>query len=465
MTYKPLLGLVLAGVGVTVATGLLERRAPDERPSFLLILVDTLRPDYLGAYGFQGGISPAIDRLASESLVYTRCFAPAPWTTPSVASVLTSLPPEVHGVTDHNRNYWGARHGVLSVDTLADSAVTLPERLQAAGYATAAFIGNPWLEGRFGFAQGFSYYVQAPTTRQLLDGARTFVKSHEDRPFLVYLHLMDVHAPYSNEEEEVRAVSSSPSLGEDRPLTDSELQVIPSHLEGTPRLDPGDRRRLRPWKAKYAAGVHALDRRLAPFLTKLRRGGVLDRCLVILTSDHGEELADHGGWDHGWTFYDEQLAVPLIVRPAGGLTRSRRVDELVSLLDLMPSLLALAKAPPEPRLAGRPLPGLGLGGDEQGADAVFAWASLKGPRARAVRTARYKLIEPAEGNRRELYDLLQDPGEKRNLAESDQTLSEQLAARLSAHVAALAEMGPPRAGTTEVGEDVRERLRALGYLR
>jgi arylsulfatase A-like enzyme len=208
-----------------------------------------------------------------------------------------------------------------------------------------------------------------------------------------------------------------------------------------------------------------LDRRLEPFLNKLRRGGVLDRCLVILTSDHGEELADHGGWDHGWTFYDEQLAVPLIVRPAGGLARSRRVDGLVSLLDLMPSLLALAKAPSVPGLAGRPLPGLGLGGTEQGAEAVFAWASLKGPRARAVRTARYKLIEPPEGNRTELYDLVQDPGEKRNLAESDKTLSEQLASRLSAHVAALAEMGPPRAATTKVGEDMRDRLRALGYVR
>jgi arylsulfatase A-like enzyme len=467
MTYKPALGLVLAGVGVTVATGyLLKRGAPDERPSFLLILVDTLRPDYLGAYGFRGGISPAIDRLASESLVFTRCFAPAPWTKPSVASVLTSLPPEVHGVTDHNRTYWADGQGALSLDTLADSAVTLAERLQAAGYDTAAFSANPWLDPRFGFAQGFSEYEQAPTTRQILKRARRFIRSHEGpRPFFVYLHLMDVHAPYSHSKEEVEAVRSSPSLGEDRPLTASELQAIPWHLEGRPRLDPRDRRRLRPWRAKYAAGVHALDRRLAPFLNKLRRRGTLDRCVVILTSDHGEELAEHGAWEHGWTFYDEQLAVPLIVRPAGGLDRSRRLDGLVSLLDLMPTMLALAKAPPTPPLAGRPLPGLGLGGNEQGAEALFAWASLRGPRARTVRTARYKLIEPSEGQGTELYDLAQDPGETRNLAERDRVVAEQLASRLNAHAAAAADMGSHPEATTEVGEDLRERLRSLGYAR
>jgi arylsulfatase A-like enzyme len=467
MTYRPSWGLVLAGAGVTVATGcLLARSRPAERPSFILILVDTLRPDYLGAYGFRGGISPAIDRLASESLVYTRCFAPSPWTKPSVASMLTSLPPEVHGVTDHRRTYWAARHGALSLEALADSALTLPETLRAAGYETAGFTANPWLDARFGFAQGFSKYVQADTTRELLARASRWIKNHEGpRPFFVYLHLMDVHAPYSHSEGEVEAVGASPSLGEDRPLTESELQAIPWHLEGRPRLDPRDRRRLRPWKAKYAAGVHVLDRRLAPFLNQLRRGGSLDRSMVILTSDHGEELAEHGAWEHGWTFYDEQLAVPLIVRPAGGLAASRRVDGLVGLLDLMPTMLALAKAPPTPGLGGRPLPGLRLGGNEQGAEALFAWASLRGPRARAVRTARYKMIEDPEGRGTQLYDLAQDPGETRNLAESDPALAEQLSNRLKAHTSTVAEMGAQRPPTTEVGEDVLERLRALGYVR
>ncbi len=130
----------------------------DLPPSFILINVDTLRADYLGCYGFEGDISPHIDALASESFRFDNSFVQSPWTKPSVASLFTSLYPQVHQLTNHEGRYWGDTTGQMKTGVLAEEAVTLAEALQSQGYETAAFVSNPWLVSTYGFAQGFDFY-------------------------------------------------------------------------------------------------------------------------------------------------------------------------------------------------------------------------------------------------------------------------------------------------------------------
>ncbi len=158
-----------------------EPLGPNERPSFVVVLVDTLRADYLGAYGFEGAISPNLDRLAAESLLFESCFANAPWTKPSIATLFTSLPPSVHGVTDMGQPTWSGEGDLMQV--LPDEAETIAERFQVAGYRTAAFVANPFISPRYGFSQGFEVFrAEGETTEALLASAGQWLAARAKGP-------------------------------------------------------------------------------------------------------------------------------------------------------------------------------------------------------------------------------------------------------------------------------------------
>ena len=358
----------------------------DLRPSFILINVDTLRADYLGCYGFEGDISPGIDALASESCLSENSFVQAPWTKPSVASLLTSLYPQVHQLTNHEGRYWGDATGPMTTGGLAEEAVTLAEALQAQGYETAAFVSNPWLVSTYGFAQGFDFYddhivgLAIPADR-LTENARAWIETRSERaPFFLYLHLMDVHAPYAYyaAREDFDSLSGS-KWGEERILSEQEAPYNRwSNIETRPEWATEEMRHtLSYWKTRYASGVRAMDRRLGPFFDFLRRHGTLERSYFLLTSDHGEELFEHGDWSHGQNLYDHQLRVPLVIRPPGGLRERRRIVATVDSIDLMPTVLALAAAPAQSTTQGRDISGLLEGGGNSTATASYATATQK----------------------------------------------------------------------------------------
>jgi arylsulfatase A-like enzyme len=438
--------------------------APVSAPSFILVLVDTLRADHLGSYGFDGEISPNLDRLADQSFVFTNAFAPAPWTKPSVASLFTSLYPEIHGITDHDGHYWALPENGAAASRLPSEAVTLAEVLRAGGYRTAAFVANPWLGSRHGFDQGFELYVRGERTRILLQRARAWLKglAAEQRYFL-YLHLMDVHAPYDAPEPDYDALRPSPSLGADRRLSQQEHDAIPFHQPEGHSLNGPDRWRLKAWRAHYAAGVRALDRRLAVFLERLRRSARLDDAVLVITSDHGEELLEHGGWNHGATLFEEQLHVPLLVRPPGGTAGPRRIDGFVTLLDLMPTLVDLAQLEAPPGLQGRPIPSL-TGDREPRRDPLsYASTTVDRPGRYSARSARFKLILD-EADEPMLFDLEADPGETQNLAASQPKKMAHMRDLLLRHVARMKQRGGLRRETTGLSDDQREQLRVLGYV-
>ncbi len=406
------------------------REARDDKPSrpnVLFILVDTLRHDHLTSYGYRRDTSPNLERLlAAQGVVAEEAYSQAPWTLPSVVSFLTSrYPGEVLGSD-------AAAYGIPA------QLPSLAEEMRKLGYATGGFIANRVLHAGNGFARGFDTFYsppaelpedQSPDAAALSERIAPWLRAHVRGPFFLYAHFLDPHDPYVNPD----LVSGRSPYFPDYRGEISGLHMQGLHTGKIQLQDPAND--LAQVNALYDNEVHYTDRFAGALLESLPPE-VLRNTLVVLTSDHGEELYDHGGWKHGFTLYEDQIHVPLFLRWDGHLQAGRRLRGTVRLLDLAPTLLAAAGGtPPEgwegidllPALTGRrPLPRL----------TAFAQHMMIGPlRAAAVRD-RTKLIlfnrrtpfAPADGlqehlwsldlqrmKRIELYDLSRDAAEKKNL--------------------------------------------------
>jgi arylsulfatase A-like enzyme len=451
-------------------------------PPVIVLLVDTLRYDYLGCDGFQGPVSPNVDALARESYVFQRCYAPAPWTKPSIASLFTSLYPLAHGVTNHQGGMWGGDAPDLQKGVLRPQARTLAEGFRDRGYLTAAFVGNPWLTWEYGFDQGFDVYasvVEPPADRITLEAERWLGSRDASRPFFLYLHFMDVHGPYDAPDSAYEAVRGSPSLHTDRTLTDGERERISDMLshsrwarDAAGNLTP-ETASLEVWRGRYAAGVRDFDDRVGPFLERLRRDGILDRAWVILTSDHGEELFEHGNWNHGYGLYEHDIRVPLIVRPPGGLTAMREVENVVGLVDLYPTLLHLTGVEPAEAgnaggdgddVKGKDLSPFFDGTGPGGSGIVFSSGVRNNPRLWSLVAGAYKLILNGAENRYAFFDVARDPAETVNLAPR---MPDQ-AARMRVYLDEILEAQKGRhlfdPSPEPMSAERRELLRSLGYM-
>ena len=452
---------------IILAVGMFLRSRPRTTPSIIFILIDTLRADYLGTYGFPRNVSPAIDRFAAQSVVFENAFAQAPWTKPSVASIFTSFHPEQHGVLTHRGRYGDPSAPTDETDVLPEEALTLAECLHAAGYATAAVVANPWILRELGFAQGFETFLElgrrGTPARAILRAGRTWLaRRHDSRPFFLYLHLMDVHGPYNAPDEDFEAVRPS-SGAEEHELSPSELAAFQPYLLLAPWVQGPGGHTLETWRARYAAGVHHVDREIGVFLDEIEHTQPLDRTMIVVTSDHGEELAEHGRWGHGYRLYDEQLHVPLILRLPRSDSSGRRIGSIVNLIDLMPTILASAGAPIPPHLAGRDLSPLFTGRQERAGEVTFASGVAWHPELRSVRTEQHKLIIDGRSGSRSLFDLVHDPGETSDVARENAPVVADLERALAAHESLIASGPHLDASTAGVSQKLRERLEALGY--
>ncbi len=468
-------GVLLLQAALLLAVGAGCRPA-EPRPNIILMVVDTLRADYLGTYGFEGPISPNLDRLAAESVVFDRCFSQSPWTKPSIASLFTSLYPQVHGVVDFDSNYPGRDEAIRTrTGVLPDRAETLAEALRDGGYRTAAFVSNVWLLEKFGYGQGFELYhdhpAEARMTRAdvLTDAARVWLAlQSEDQPFFLYLHFMDVHAPYvpTRKKDYDRLISGVKGVGDKRRLTGQGLPFVRRpRIETRPQWATDEMRRsVAYWRARYASGVQVLDRRLGPFLDFLRQEGHLEDSLLIVTSDHGEQLFEHGGWSHGETLHDHQLHTPLIARLPGGKTGGRRVSDIAELIDLMPTLLSVARVPAPSGVQGRDLSGLLYGWQAETAEATFATATNRAPGMHSVRTGEHKYVVDLDTGDAFLADLVARPDERHNVAAEQPAIAAKLYRRLQKHLETSLENGALDAEKGEVSDGLRGQLEALGYL-
>jgi len=275
--------------------------------------------------------------------------------------------------------------------------------------------------------------VTAEVRRWLDRGARA-------EPFFLFAHYMDPHDPYFahpfNGEGYARVAHPNPP-----PALTERLH----HL--------------------YEGEVAYLDEHLGVLFDDLKRRGLYDRTLVVLTADHGEEFHEHGGWWHGTTLYDEQIHVPLIVKPAGAHSLARVRDELATSLDIAPTIVAAAHAKPPAAMQGHVLP---LdGGAAPARESTFAEEDLEGNVLQAVRTRAWKLVTANPGNPRglapeELYDLPRDPGEHQNVIASTPAEADAMRAALGRSVLEAREHG---GASEQIGMDpaTKARLKALGY--
>jgi arylsulfatase A-like enzyme len=447
---------VLGLLGLPALLGACGERAP-ERPDVVLVLVDTLRADYLGCYGFEGDVSPRLDALAREGVVFERCFSQAPWTKPSVASLLTSLPPEIHRVTTHE-GWFGERAQdggvpapVRRTEVLPEEARTLAEALRDQG-----------------FGQGFETFeeVESKDGADILTRALSWLAAREDRrPLFLYLHFMDVHGPYASGDAgdaDYAAVGTSPSLGEPRAIEGRDWRRIPGYLRQVPWFETPEARERRTWRGRYAAGVRAFDRHRGELVDELARTGRLDRTLLAVTSDHGEELLERDLWDHGEALFDQELHVPLVLRLPGKARAGERVEDVVSTIDVAPTLLGALGVPAASDWMGRDLARLAPGGRDAGAFSVASAVKWR-PKLFSLRTARHKLVCDLERGTFEVFDLASDPLEQTDLAERDAELARELRATFEGYVATLARTPALEPGETELSQELVERLKALGY--
>ena len=423
--------------------------AVDPRPNVVVYLVDALRADRLGPYGCERPLSPRLDAMAADGIVFTDVVAQSSWTKAAVASIFTGMWPRAHGVNGPD-------------DRLPDGMATLPELLHAAGYDTAAVVANAYVGRPFGFARGFDHFEfidhENGRSEVLHERAAAWLDARrgDPAPFFLYVHTIDPHAPYAPPPDLRRTFApevEDPSVGR--------VETVRGLVLGTVQATDDLGRDLR---ALYDAEVAANDRSLGLLLDELDRLGELDDTVVIFTSDHGEAFGEHDTWTHGLDLYHEVLAIPLVIRLPRALGAGQRVADTVQHIDLLPTVLGLTGTPPPGReLDGRCLVDGAGHVRSPGARPVMSYLDYWGRTGAAVVDGGWKLIRPLSvdfGTRDELYDRGADPHEHANLAPSRPVRSGWLGARLGSALE-IRTAGE----TTEVDEATRRQLEALGYMR
>ena len=453
--------LLLLGSGLA-ATGC--RREPVRLPPaapVVVVVVDTLRADGLGLYGYPRATSTALDQLAQQGAVFDRAFTTSPWTLPSVGSLFTGRYPSGHGSGRAKIQSESGRS--RRVFTSLDSSVpSLAAILSGAGYDTAAFVTNTFLRPGFGLAAGFDTYdhtrnrfLAKRRADVMVDQALTWIDAREvATPWLLVLHLLDPHQPYDPPAGEAGRFTSE-YRGELTAPIGPDSGLVRRVKRGQVELDGADRAFVR---GVYDEEVAFVAAQVARFLEALVRRSVLERGLVVLTADHGEEFFDHGALEHGHTLYQELLRIPFAIWGHG--VRAGRYSEPVSLVDVLPTILDATGVAAPDGVDGASLWPLLTARGELGERQLIAENSLYGDQRRAIVEWPWKLIVNLEKPEIALYDLERDPEEGENLAEQRPEVAERLAAALRERAPRVIRQDP-----VELDADTRRELRALGYLR
>jgi arylsulfatase A-like enzyme/Flp pilus assembly protein TadD len=423
-------------LGLALLLGSCRQNKPP-RPNILIITVDTLRADRVGCYGYAGGLTPNVDALAKDGVVFERGVAQVPLTWPSHAAIFTGTYPFHNGVQD------------FTGQPLSDRFRTLAESLKDHGYATGAVVSSFVLDRSWGLARGFESYDDAFAGEEFLqknlglverraeesvNHAVGWLEAHPNQPFFFWLHLYDPHSPYNAPEPFRSQYAKQPYEGEIA-YADSQLGRLFAWLKHAPN-------------------------------------SLYDNTLIVFLSDHGESLGEHGEREHGFFVYDSTVRVPLVLKPpkSAGLA-AQRVADAIETIQVGPTVLELAgvqdpiqkqfqAASLVPLVIGKPHGPVRPAYSETFYPAnSFGWSPL-----RSVQTARYHYIEAPEP---ELYEHQADPSENNNLAAKNANLASSLRAQLNqllANYAASATASGGIAPGTSASPDVLEKLRSLGYV-
>ncbi len=424
----PLLGVLLLVVVVGGVGWLFLRpgSATKGPVNVILISIDTCRADHLSCYGHPRKTTPCIDAFAREGILFTNVISPVPITLPAHCSMLTGANPPYHGAHD-NITY-----------QLAESNVTLAEALREYGYETAAFVASFVLDPRFGIAQGFNAYDaefgQRATFQQRVFSERragdvnhvanAWLHKQVEEPFFLFLHYFDPHYPYDPPEPFASEFSNDPYTGE----------------------------------------IAYTDRCIGELLDTLKRLGLYDSALILITSDHGEGLGDHSETRHSYFIYHTTTKVPLIVK-LPERREPNRVDEVVGLIDIVPTILEYVGAPIPSEVRGESLCPYLVNKRRHGGERYIYSESLTPMRygcssLLGLETGKWKYIQ---ASRPELYNLSEDPGESKNLVEAYPQQALLFKSRLKALLEEQTRITEDESALT-LDQESLDRLEALGYV-
>lgn len=431
---------------IAVAALLLAACSHESRPSIVLVVADTLRADHLSVYGHERPTSPELEAWSSRATVFESAHASSPWTLPSMASLLTGELP--------SRHLAGA---VVSIDGtdeylgLSPTTPTLAQDLRAEGYATAAFVTNPYLRPAFGLHRGFDHYDHAPAENASIRRASEVVDlaldwlGKQEGPAFALVHLFDPHMDYD------------PAPGDRGRFREDEASITGVHelREGAADVEPAERERI---AAAYDEELLAVDRAVGRLLGELASRGFLDHDAILFTADHGEELFDRGGFEHGHSMHREVLGVPLLVW--GRDVVPGRVEGAVSIADVAPTIRDWVGLD-ERGFGTTFLPA--VRGEELAPRDVVAEMNLYGRQQKALVRDGHKIVCDPSGTYGRLFDLDEDPWERTDVSGPRRERFHDLAHALVEIVRAESR---ERESVSNVRIDLStvEELRSLGYL-
>jgi arylsulfatase A-like enzyme len=389
---------------------------PSKAKNVVLIVIDTLRSDHLGCYGYERNTTPNIDRLAEKSALFERSYSHCSWTMPSIASMFTSLHPRDHGVAE-----W--------CNPLDRKYLTLVEHLKANGYHTEAFVGHTVLKKRFGFDQGFDHYDssilkkshphQTISSEYITDRAIKALDTRVTQPFFMWLHYFDPHRDYYSHE---------------------------GFEFGETEID------------KYDSEIAFTDHHIGRFLDHLKSLGLYKNTIIMIVADHGEEFGEHGGKYHGPTLFEEVVHVPLIVK-VPRFSR-QRIKNVVIGMDLAPTLLKLLGMDVPAEFKGKAIPTARRRFVPKGDRTVVLETFHSNVAKRAIIRDGWKLIQDLIKDNWKLYDLKNDPKEKRDLVKDRPQKTEAIRTELTEFY----KNPPTEAVKNKLSEEQIENLKGLGYL-
>lgn len=456
------------------------KRSQSKRPNIVFILIDTLRADRMGLYGYDRNTSPALDAIAAEGVTFDRAISQAPWTQPSMASLFCSRYPTVHKVLNLKLAQTMQSGGVRRMSVFGESFTTLAEVLRDNGYQTVGFIANFLMSGFYGFAQGFDLYVDELHSKsvRLFSGdvlnkrAIAWLQKRKARkPFFLYLHYMDVHGPYySRPQFHEPFFAQVDRMPNKRKLSVEEKGAL--RYLATKQAAPIIRKYreladyLEFWSAFYDAGIREVDQYVGELKVSLKSLGILDDAYVLIAADHGEEIQEHGYWSHGYTLYHTELHVPLIMRWPGVLPAGKRFKETVRLIDIMPTLLDQLDMPAASGMQGCSLKEVIDETPPAKPVPAFSEAVKEGPKKKSLYLGDWKLIVTPGEKTHELYNIADDPIELKNLYAQYPPGAEKVTKLLQEQMARNQHLASKtKDQQIPLTSEQYERLKSLGYVR
>lgn len=419
-------------------------------PDIFLYIIDALRPDHLGCYGYFRSTSPSIDALASESAVYVNAYACSSWTRTSAASILTGLRPKDHKTLERD-------------DVLATSLTTLPEKLKEFGYETIGVVANGNIHRVFGFDQGFDLFrylgglaKSSQVHREVASILAARGKKAERKPLFLLLWTIDPHDPY----EKNQANPDEFCLNYFQPIPPYPGNLLVNIRSGMVKLSPSQKEYL---KALYDQEIRANDRSFGQFIHLLKSAGLYRSSIIFLTSDHGEEIFDHGSVGHGTSLYSEQIRVPFILKAPfinHGLHQER-----IQHIDIFPTILSILDKEKPDYLPGQSL--LTLEPEER---PLLFELSLDGNNQTAIIDGPIKIIyyEKKAGDKdfQPYSELFRDKDPAELLPLRISTLEEKFAFQRLLLYKNISEYYPQKESQIKkIPAEVERQLRTLGYIK